>query len=87
MNDNDILQDETCFSVHQKYNVDCQRQTCKHWIASAKDSHNCAVLEARKGSRTLKEVGEFFGLSRMRICQIEKKICNKMRLPILETEK
>lgn len=41
---------------------------------------NCAVLAAkREDTRTLQEIGDIFGVTRMRICQIEKAVMSKLR--------
>lgn len=69
----------TCFAVHEKYGVDCQRTMCRHWLDSAEN--NCVLIAARSGERTLHEIGQMFDppLTRMRICQIEKGIYEKIR--------
>jgi len=45
---------------------------------SHKDSLNCAIIGAEKGKWILKDIGEIFGVTRMRICQIEKEILKKL---------
>ena len=69
----------TCFAVHEKYDADCQRTTCRHWLDSAEN--NCVLIAVHSGERTLHEIGQMFDppLSRMRICQIEKGIHEKIR--------
>jgi len=63
----------TCFALHEKERTACQKKECRHWhMFENKDCSNCVILAARKGPFTLQEVGDIFGLTRMRICQIEK---------------
>jgi DNA-directed RNA polymerase specialized sigma subunit len=72
------LDGTTCFSYQEKSNVDCQRQRCQHWIDHP-ESNNCVVIAAGKGPHTLQKIGQIYGLTRMRICQIEKSIFEKIR--------
>jgi DNA-directed RNA polymerase sigma subunit (sigma70/sigma32) len=53
------------------------RKTCRHWLERAPNS--CVIVAAQEGERTLHEIGELFGLTRMRICQIEKDIFERIR--------
>lgn len=69
----------TCFSIQEKYNVDCQRTSCPNWIENSKNN-NCVIIAAQEGPKTLQEIGELFKLTRMRICQIEKLIYEKIKL-------
>lgn len=73
-----VVQNETCFSVQQKLGLACQRSSCQNWFPSA-DNNNCSIIGAQKSPWTLQEIGESYGLTRMRICQIEKKILKKIR--------
>jgi hypothetical protein len=73
-----VVKGVTCFSVQAKYGVDCQRSGCRYWLEHA-PSHNCVLLAAKDGPRTLEEIGQMYGLTRMRICQIEKGIYSKIR--------
>ena len=68
----------TCFAAHAKYDVKCQRKSCSSWI-DFPASNNCVMIAAREGPKTLQEIGEIFNLTRMRICQIEKSILEKIK--------
>lgn len=76
--DDTILEDKTCFAAHAEYKVDCNRKSCNQWI-SHPESHNCVMLAAKNGPHTLQKIGQIYGLTRMRICQIEKNIFDKIR--------
>ena len=82
MNMNDDLTDQilnntTCFKEHQKYKKACNKESCRHWISSER-FQNCSILAANKGPLTLQEIGDIFGVTRMRICQIEKTVIKKL---------
>ena len=66
-----------CFKIHQNKNLPCNKSDCKYWINCGQDQ-NCTIIAASKGPKTLQEIGDIFGVTRMRICQIEKKILGKM---------
>lgn len=68
----------TCFATHAQFAVNCKREKCKHWI-SHPETQNCVLIAAQKGPYTLQKVGQIYGLTRMRICQIEKNIFEKIR--------
>lgn len=72
-----IVENTTCFSEHKCRNLHCEKRSCRNWFDSEQDL-NCVILAADKGGRTLQEIGDFFGLTRMRICQIEKNLTDKM---------
>ncbi len=75
---NKVVDGTTCFAVIAKAGVDCQRKQCQHWIACS-EGHNCVHVAAQNGPHTLQTIGQIYGLTRMRICQIEKSIFEKIR--------
>lgn len=78
MSKEDILKGTSCFKEHKKRNLTCQKSDCRYWINS--DGHlNCALIGAKKGPLTLQEIGGIFNVTRMRICQIEKSILEKVQ--------
>ena len=72
-----ILDNTTCFKEHSRLRTPCNKQVCRHWISSDR-FHNCSILAAEKGPLTLQEIGDIFGVTRMRICQIEKTVIKKL---------
>ena len=66
-----------CFNFCNERNVACQKKSCRHWIEHDA-SRNCTILSSQEGPKTLQEIGEIFGVTRMRICQLEKKILKKI---------
>jgi len=66
-----------CFEVHEKYEKLCKNESCRHWI-TCKESMNCTLIAAKKGPMTLQQIGDIFGVTRMRICQLEKRILKKI---------
>ena len=74
-----VVKGTTCFSMHSKYGADCNKKDCDNWVNN-KNDHNCILLTAQSGPKTLLEIGEIYDLTRMRICQIEKNIYKKLRV-------
>lgn len=77
--DNAVIKDVACFAVRQHYNTECPKTQCQHWIDAASFS-NCSIIAANHGGMTLKQIGDIFGLTRMRVCQIEKSIHKKLSM-------
>ncbi len=77
MEKNTICKGTTCFSEHKKLNVICEKSECKFWHKKP-ECQNCILVAADEGERTLQEIGEMFGVTRMRVCQIEKQIFRKL---------
>lgn len=48
------------------------------WINHEKGL-NCAIVTAQEGPHTLQQIGDIFGVSRMRVCQMEREILKKFR--------
>jgi hypothetical protein len=68
-----------CFNAHEKFRVQCKKNSCKYWI-SCPTSYDCTLIAAKKGPMTLQQIGEIFNVTRMRICQLEKRILKKMNI-------
>jgi len=73
-----VMNGTTCFELQAQYQVDCQRQRCRHWISNP-EGHNCVLIAVQNGPHTLQKIGQIYDLTRMRICQIEKEIFEKIR--------
>ena len=67
----------SCHNEHEKLKVPCEKKGCRYW-QPCKNSQNCVMISARQGEKTLQEIGDIFGVTRMRICQIEKLIFKKL---------
>lgn len=67
-----------CHEYYAQYNKVCQKNKCRYWVNSKCDK-NCIIVKAEKGPTTLQEIGEMFGITRMRVCQIEKTILSKIK--------
>ena len=76
-NDNDVIEGTTCFATHAKHRKCCSKKSCKYWVKS-KEMLNCSIVAAAHGPLTLQQIGDIFGLTRMRVCQIEKNILRKI---------
>ena len=70
---------KTCFEFHKDKNKCCKQNKCKHWI-DYKTDKNCTLISAQTGGKTLQEIGNIYGVTRMRIGQIEKGILKKLSL-------
>ena len=73
-----ILKNTTCFKEHKKANKLCDKQSCRQWLDCSKHN-NCVILASEEGPKTLQEIGDLNGLTRMRICQIEKSALKKIK--------
>lgn len=73
-----VINDVKCYDAIVDHEVKCEKKICKHWIDFS-EGKNCVMIAAGDGPHTLQEIGKIFGLSRMRICQIEKGIYEKIK--------
>lgn len=78
-----LVRDDTCYAARARYCVPCDKCECRNWISKPK-CQNCVMIAAQSGPMTLQEIGKIYGLTRMRICQIEKQIQRKIA-PTLAT--
>ena len=78
-----VISNTTCFSIHEKRGINCQKQSCSNWI-DFPESRNCVIIASKSGPKTLQEIGKIYSLTRMRICQIEKSIYEKIKRLIKE---
>tara|TARA_B100001057_G_C22843757_1_gene948139 strand:- start:1409 stop:1660 length:252 start_codon:yes stop_codon:yes gene_type:complete len=73
----EIDKELVCYKAYMEYKVPCQKNSCRYWIKYP-CNQNCTLISAYDGPKTLQEIGDIFGVTRMRICQIEKSIKNKL---------
>lgn len=78
IHDDDELDSNKCYVIVQNANVCCPERSCRYFLHAPGDL-NCAIVAAQDGPKTLQEIGDYYGISRMRICQIEKSILGKLR--------
>ena len=74
------LKEKKCHDLIREQDKSCAEHNCKNHV-DLEEAKNCAILAAEHGPMTLQEIGDVFGVSRMRICQIEKSILAKLRKP------
>ena len=69
-----------CFNYYAKSNKNnfCMQKKCRYSI-DCKEFKNCSIIAAKQGPQTLQCIGEIYGITRMRICQIEKAIIGKIK--------
>ena len=73
------LKNMKCFDYHKEKRKFCQKTDCRYWIEK-ENSQNCCINAAKdSGNTTLEEIGYIFKVTRMRICQIEKKAISKIK--------
>ena len=78
MNDQKNNNLKKCYNKVSDSRKPCGESSCRHFLKSEKDL-NCAIIAADSGPKTLQEIGDYYGISRMRVCQIEKTILKKLR--------
>lgn len=67
-----------CFDYHNKTKENCEKINCRYWI-NCKESQMCCINLCKTSNHlTLEDVGKIFGVTRMRICQIEKAAIKKL---------
>jgi Sigma-70, region 4 len=77
-----VINGVRCYEAVDKQLHPCERRSCSQWI-DYESGKNCVMLTTQKGPLTLREIGKIYGLTRMRICQIEKNVYQKIKKHIL----
>lgn len=67
---------KVCYIENKSNNNNCKKIDCKYW--NKKCENNCVIVDSSNGPKTLQEIGDIYGVTRMRICQVEKKILSKL---------
>ncbi len=67
----------SCFAEYKKACLPCPNTSCKYWI-DKQALNNCVMIAASEGEMTLQDIGDIFGITRMRVCQIEKSVTRKI---------
>ena len=80
------IKNTTCWREHKKASKPCLNSGCRQWI-DCKQKFNCTILASLEGPRTLQEIGDLHGLTRMRICQIEKSAIKKIKDKLIQSIK
>jgi len=75
---NESISSKTCFNFHKENNMLCKNKKCRYWH-DINESQNCIVNKSNNKKHTLQEIGEILNITRMRVCQIEKQILNKLK--------
>jgi len=68
-----------CFNYHEKTKSNCEKINCRYWLDSKESQMCCLNLVNKKDNFTLESVGKLFSVTRMRICQIEKRAIEKLK--------
>ena len=70
---------QKCFDQCISKRKSCNNKKCRYWIKS-EPFKNCCIIGAKASDKiTLQNIGEIFGVTRMRICQIEKAAVQKLK--------
>jgi len=72
------LKDFVCVKKVKKSNSPCEEKDCRHRISCSSDL-NCSIIASEAGPKTLQEIGDYYGISRMRVCQIEKALMERLK--------
>lgn len=74
-----------CYNYYQKINQKCGKKSCRYWINCSLENNCCIVASGKKETKTLQEIGDIYGITRMRVCQIEKSIIKKIKKRVYDS--
>lgn len=77
-------ENKTCWQTNKDNNTPCENKSCRMWL-NCKEKQNCTILVAKDGPLTLQKIGNLHGLTRMRICQVEKEALRKIRETVVDS--
>ena len=77
-NKNEDVLENSCFETYKKYFKKCNNKNCRYWH-DLESSNNCIINKSNNNPHTLQEIGDILGITRMRVCQIEKRIIKKLK--------
>lgn len=70
----------TCYDAHKSFKKKCNNTECRYWHDLDGKNNDCVINKIDPNNTlTLQEVGDLFNITRMRICQIEKSIFQKIK--------
>ena len=71
-----MKKEEICYQAHEKSKEKCRNSTCRYNI-NLPACQNCVLIASNK-KHTLQDIGDIYNVTRMRICQIEKRAIEKL---------
>jgi len=77
MKTNDI-KTYSCFKAHKLMEKSCKNKKCRYWH-NINEANNCIINKSNGIPHSLQDIGDLFNITRMRVCQIEKKVIKKIK--------
>lgn len=77
-------ENKTCWQANKDNNTPCTNTSCRMWL-NCQEKQNCTIVAAKDGPLTLQQIGNLHGLTRMRICQVEKEALRKIRETVVDS--
>lgn len=71
-----MKKEKICYKIYEKSKESCKNSACRYNI-ELPACQNCVLIAANK-KHTLQDIGNIYGVTRMRICQIEKRAIEKL---------